>query len=357
MSDYEWIDDLYAYNSWANESIAVLCDDLHANQLDTKQPIGFGSLRATLFHILAAEQVWMERWTGVPWRPFPTDPEGMTLTEFRRGLAEVAAQRRSLIEINRRSRWTQKITYQDSKKVEYTHRLADLLLHVANHGVHHRAQALQYLKKLGQDLPVGIDYLFYRLAASSLPQTPDAISSLNAIGLEVSTLDVPDPKYDATSVNRFCDYHDWANQRVVAMCDTVDVASLDKDFGISSGTIRSTLLHLLSVETWWVGNWTESGQSFPEPSPETSIAEIRDSFAGVAAGRDTFIASVDDEKAMEVITVRPQAPPTSFRIGETITQVLLHGTHHRAQIINMLKRSSGRIDNIDLLYWPELSAV
>ena len=107
------IDDLYAYNDWANGKVLNLCEGLTDEQLDLPREMGFGTLRATLFHILTAEVVWMERWQSVPWRPFPTDPAGMSLNDIAAGLREVASERKTLIDSEQSDRWRKQIQYQD----------------------------------------------------------------------------------------------------------------------------------------------------------------------------------------------------------------------------------------------------
>lgn len=356
MSQYELLDDFYAYNSWASTKIASLCEGLRDAQLDAKREIGFGSLRATLFHLLTAERIWMERWTGTPWRPFPFDPDGMTVEEFSAGLAEVAARRRSLIEIHRATRWRETVTYLDSKKNEHTHRLFDQLLHVANHGVHHRAQALHYLKHYDRTVPAGLDYIFYRLAATSVEQAPDTVNALQAFGLDVATIKTPDPRYDGELIDRIFRYHGWATNEILSMCDTVEVASLDRNFEMGSGTIRKTLLHMMDAEQWWIDHWNGESTSFPHSDPETPLVAIRDAWAKIAKRRSKFLSTLDATGATEIVTVSPGGPPTSFRVGESALHLALHGTHHRAQVINMLRRSGGRIRDLDMLYCPSLAA-
>ena len=141
------MNDLYAYNDWANGKVLSLCEGLTDEQLDAPREMGFGTLRATLFHILTAEIIWMERWQGVAWRPFPTDPQGASLADIRDGLRDVADRRSKLIAAHASDQWNQRVKYQDSKQDDYEQDLFPLLLHVANHGVHHRAQALNYLKQ------------------------------------------------------------------------------------------------------------------------------------------------------------------------------------------------------------------
>ncbi|MCO8120800.1 DinB family protein [Stieleria sp. TO1_6] len=356
MQTYELLDDLYAYNTWANGKILAMSEQVTNAKLDAPLEMGFGSLRATLFHLLTAERVWMERWTGAPWRPFPRDPDGITLAEISSGLGEVAAQRRSLIELNRGSRWKESITYIDSKKNEHTSELYNQLIHVANHGVHHRAQALHFLKRYGQTVPAGLDYIFYRLAATTIEQPPKSVKALQDFGLEVGTLDVPDPIYDSVLVDRLFRHCDWANAEIITMCDTVEVAALDRNFDMGCGTIRKTLLHLMDAERWWIDNWNGKQGEFPHSAEDMKLTTIRDTWPAIAKKRSAFVKTINQQTAMDVVTIQPDGPPTSFRIGESAVHLALHATHHRAQIINMLRRSEGRIRDIDFLYAPSMSS-
>ncbi|MCA1482020.1 DinB family protein, partial [Bradyrhizobium sp. NBAIM08] len=100
-------------------------------------------------------------------------------------LKTVSARRRELIEQERPSQWLRQVTYQNNARVEATRRLRDLLVHVANHGVHHRAQALHYLKHMGRTVPVGLDYLVYKLAYATVKQDSDVVANMRNYGLEV----------------------------------------------------------------------------------------------------------------------------------------------------------------------------
>src|SRR5258708_3951106 len=107
------IDDLYQFNSWANDRVLALSDGLPDRQLDEPREMGFGSLRNTMFHILAAEEIWLERWTGVPWRPFPTDAGGRAMREIGQRLEQTARARQELIERERWDKWQRICEYKD----------------------------------------------------------------------------------------------------------------------------------------------------------------------------------------------------------------------------------------------------
>jgi uncharacterized damage-inducible protein DinB len=343
-------DDLYAYNDWANQRVLTLCAGLTAEQLDTPRQMGFGTLRATLFHILAADEIWLERWNRVPWRPFPTDPQGLSLASISERLQQVASERRKLIEAKRSAAWSERIAYQDSKQTPYEHQLSDLLLHGANHGVHHRAQALNYLKQFGRTVVAGIDYIFYRLAEHPVEQTAEAIRSLTAHGLAVGEPDGQPYPWNRTLAQRLFQYNDWACEQVLNFAADLDAQQLDRDFQMGPGTIRKTLLHLWSAEQWWVGNWTTGPQPFPQPPAATTMADLRAQWHDLASKRNQVIARMDELEAQRVVAVLAGGPPTRFRIGESVVHLAIHATHHRAQLINMLRHAGAKIANIDLLY-------
>jgi uncharacterized damage-inducible protein DinB len=57
---------LARYNQWANERLYAACGKLHDNELFMQRPSFFGSIHATLNHILVADRIWMGRLTGHP---------------------------------------------------------------------------------------------------------------------------------------------------------------------------------------------------------------------------------------------------------------------------------------------------
>ena len=344
------IDDLYDYNDWANDKVLSFCDDLTDEQLDEPRELGFGTLRATLFHILTADRVWMDRWQAIPWRPFPTDPAGVTVQEIRKALADVAAQRRDLIDKNRSERFTKQIEYQDSQQTPYDHQLSDLLLHVANHGVHHRAQALNYLKQFGRTFVGGIDYLFYRMATASVTQSCESVMALKEYGIEVSKAnDAPCP-FDAATALRLLEYHNWATNRILDFAADLSDESLDRDFKMGPGSIRKTLLHLYDAERWWPEIWANGSTPFPKSPEDTSIATLRQQWGDVLQKRRELLTNMKPDEAQRIVAVQFGGPPINFRIGVSINQLAVHGTHHRAQLINMLRHVDAPWKNIDLLY-------
>lgn len=355
MNPVTIIDDLYRYNDWAHGRLFRLCSGLDDASLDQPREMGFGSLRATLFHILAAEQIWLERWQGIPWRPFPTDPAGASLAEIEAGLKRAAADRRELLDRERESGWRRVVTYRDSKGVAYERRLDDLLVHVANHGICHRSQALNMLKGFGRTVPAGLDYAFYRLALPSVRQTPETLAAMRGFGMEVDLAPGVGVCWDCERVQRYFGYNDWANGVLLGLAIPLEAAVIDRQFDMGLGTIRKTLAHLYDAERWWLANWT-SDTTVYEHSPATiGLEDLREQSRDLARRRDAFIGALDEAAAQRIVVAAVGPMKISVPIIESLVQLCGHGTHHRTQAVNMLRQVGVKAPPLDYAVWLGLA--
>lgn len=130
-------------------------------------------------------------------------------------------------------------------------------------------------------------------------------------------------------------YNHWANRQMLKAVRELSSEELDRDLGGSFGSIRGTLRHLLWGERGWLQYWRES--SFP---PDLTPADLRDLPSIVAAWesheeeKDAFVRQLTDSKLSEPISVDDDA----YVLGELIQHVLNHSTHHRGQVVHMLRQ-------------------
>ena len=349
----EMFSSLYAYNDWANEKIIRMCDGLTDAQLDQPKEMGMGTLRSTLFHILTADVVWMERWESTPWREFPHDPDGKSILDIATSLGDIGKRRSSLIGQHATDSWSSMIEYQDSAKTPFSHQLHDLLLHVWVHGIHHRAQALNYLRQFDRTIPGGIDWIFYKLATGSAVQSPECIEAMTGFGLGVNTSIGVEVEWRHRSIKRLFEYGDWAFEQVVNNAIQLDDAALDREFEMGQGSIRKNMLHMFDAERWWVTNWNKGGTPFPSSAESTSMSELKELWAANAAARNAYLEKVDQNDAVRIVEVSFGGPPIRIQVGESAIQLTMHGSHHRAQVVNMFRHCEAPIGDIDLLYGLE----
>ncbi|WP_411035221.1 DinB family protein [Shinella sp. BYT-45] len=140
-----------AYNAWANrvlyEEVGKLDDAAYRRDLGAF----FGSLHGTLNHLLAADRIWMRRFTGEGDAPVSLDAilheDFASLRAARQAEdARMAAFIDSLTEERIRGDFTYSPL---TRPAAVTHSLGTALTHVFNHQTHHRGQCHAMLTALG----------------------------------------------------------------------------------------------------------------------------------------------------------------------------------------------------------------
>ncbi len=144
---------LLQHNAWATRVLLERCRSLTSQQFQQPFDIGPGSLHDTLRHIIGAMFRWSDRIADRPVResieknPTPQTPDELLALLDRAGreLEEVASR------VNREGRYDE-MMQAEFRPERFTRGTA--MVHVLTHGMHHRAQALNMLRRLGvTDLP------------------------------------------------------------------------------------------------------------------------------------------------------------------------------------------------------------
>lgn len=142
---------LLAHNHWATRLLIEACAPLTSEQFHQRFEIGHGSLHDTLAHILSGMRGWGDLLAGRAPRQHPdqndrqyTPAELLTLLDELAADLHSSAHNHPLDGIVSSTR--------DGKTRSYSR--AAVLTHVTTHGMHHRAQALNMLRRLGvSELP------------------------------------------------------------------------------------------------------------------------------------------------------------------------------------------------------------
>ncbi|OAP40568.1 diguanylate cyclase [Sinorhizobium glycinis] len=140
------------YNRWANRLLYAAAAELSEAEYREDKGAFFGPLHATFNHILAADRIWMKRFTGQGEAPTRLDAilhEDLTaLTAARMAEDErIIAWVDSLDEERLNAHFTYSPLTMPGK---ITQRVAPTLAHFFNHQTHHRGQAHATLTALGR---------------------------------------------------------------------------------------------------------------------------------------------------------------------------------------------------------------
>lgn len=150
------------YNRWANEQVYAACAALTDADYRTDKGAFFGSAHRTLNHILAADRIWLKRFSGTG--DAPTSLDAVLYDDLDGLRAARVVDDRRIID------WIDGLTAQAlAGLVSYTpitvatpitQALSPLLAHVFNHQTHHRGQVHTILTALGQP-SLALDLVYF----------------------------------------------------------------------------------------------------------------------------------------------------------------------------------------------------
>ena len=140
---------LARYNAWANERLYAAAAELSDAERKARRPSFFGSIHATLNHILVGDRVWLARLTAKRGGPLVGRPPEITSLdqELYENFDELRAARikedqriSELIGRYGEADLERKLDYLNMAGEEHHTPMTEVLAHFFNHQTHHRGQ-------------------------------------------------------------------------------------------------------------------------------------------------------------------------------------------------------------------------
>ncbi len=133
------------------------------------------------------------------------------------------------------------------------------------------------------------------------------------------------------------EYNGWVNRRLFDVAQQVPAERTREQFGGSFDTILGTAAHILSGETIVFSRVT--GSQRPEIPEATSIADVRSRWDEHRAKIDAYVNAATPEQLAEVRRFTARTGDTyELPAWQIFLQMVNHGTHHRAELADMLTR-------------------
>ncbi len=150
---------LFDFDQWATlrtiEAVASLTEEQRQKDLGTS----FGSIHATLVHILSADRVWLRRWqSGTPVPLKPEDVPGLDALkkQWDACFLDMSNVLRSLTD----DALAAPFPYTDFRGNPVSLPLEQQMLHKVNHATYHRGQVTTLVRQLGGK-PLGTDMMIF----------------------------------------------------------------------------------------------------------------------------------------------------------------------------------------------------
>jgi uncharacterized damage-inducible protein DinB len=163
VSKLELVRRLYEYNEWANNHVLAAALALSEDEFSRKQGASFESVEGNLAHIVGAQIIWLQRWTG------GSNPKPVLEYQKLRGIQSIREEfARSHTELQSfvgsltEGRLDSTLAYVDSAGSPHERVMWQLMTHVVNHGTHHRAETAMAMGLLGNPMRE-LDYSFFEV--------------------------------------------------------------------------------------------------------------------------------------------------------------------------------------------------
>ncbi len=154
-----------AYNASMNEKVYAAASRLSEDDLRANKGAFFGSVLATLNHIIAGDTIWLKRFAQFPFAtlapmanwPMPSALDEIEYADF----AVLLSKRREMDQLI--TTWTAQLTEEQLDQDLAYHTMAGgpakrnlygLTMHFFNHQTHHRGQVTTLLTQMGHDVGV-----------------------------------------------------------------------------------------------------------------------------------------------------------------------------------------------------------
>ena len=149
-----------AYTSWATHHLLNAVSAIPQDQLQHNFNTADRTIVGTLAHVFAADRVWFDRVTGHRRSAF-IEERDRNMEVLRTEWPELLSSWRKWLAEYKHD-LMQPIAYQDMAGNPHQSSACEIVLHVVNHGTHHRGQVSGFLRSLGHT-PPPLDLIrFYR---------------------------------------------------------------------------------------------------------------------------------------------------------------------------------------------------
>jgi uncharacterized damage-inducible protein DinB len=157
-----------------------------------------------------------------------------------------------------------------------------------------------------------------------------------------------------TVIRTLFTYNQWAHDRVWPGILTLDDERFTRAFEYSIGSVRTQIVHVLSVDHRWL--MRVSGQPVPphlKPEDFSSANAVRAQWDMLAPQHASIVAGLSDTELAEVITYDMPARGGVKHTArwEILAHVVNHGTDHRAQILSLLFQLGAPTVEQDLMFY------
>ena len=148
------------YTAWASRRLVDAAGALNPQELTRDFGTADHNVLGTLVHVFAADRIWLGRIEGNPPARFMVPEQDMHLEVLRSDWPALSARWKQWAALLTEDSIQRELSYKSTKGDAFITPIWQIVLHVVNHGTHHRGQASGFLRAMGH-IPPPLDLVAY----------------------------------------------------------------------------------------------------------------------------------------------------------------------------------------------------
>ncbi len=150
-------------------------------------------------------------------------------------------------------------------------------------------------------------------------------------------------------------YGHWANRKLFAVLPQLSTAQFTEPFAGDHGSIRNTLVHMLSAEWGWLERCGGPKRGAPlEADSYLTATAVMGAWTQQESRVREFLSTLRDaDLARPIEFSLAGGPKQILPLGELLEHAANHGVHHRGQISLLLRLRGFAPENFDILFYFE----
>jgi uncharacterized damage-inducible protein DinB len=147
------------------------------------------------------------------------------------------------------------------------------------------------------------------------------------------------------------EFSNWADGRAIDWISQISDEQWNQVFVSSFGSIRETVVHMVSAKKIWIDTWT----NVPNPlylssTFKGSRNELISIWKQLSEDLMSFIENFRLENYLNEITVKkPNGERSTMEFRKTFPHMINHATYHRGQLVTLLRQAGfSDLSNTDL---------
>ena len=140
------------------------------------------------------------------------------------------------------------------------------------------------------------------------------------------------------------DFHYWARDRLLDAVEPLTPEQFSQDLGNSFGSVRGTLVHLVSAERAWCSSWEgDSPTGHLAPTEFETVGDVRARWLKEETRVRGFVERLGPDGVNRVIRYTHfDGVPRNSVFWHMLQHVVNHATYHRGQVTTMLRQLGAR---------------